>query len=337
MHARPGFGQDWPTDELEEVPNCLWCGASLGQAAPAATHAQDWAFRAAPGRWTYLRCNSCQGLSLSPRPAFAHIGHAYSRYYTHAHEAEPGLLSRLKDRVRAEAWAIGWGADVAPRLHLPKLLWPALQSSARKLYPGFVIASLAGLPRGKFLDVGCGNGRYLDIAQRLGFAAQGMDPDPAAVQAVKHRGLNALQGGFAELPQLPSNFDVVLASHTLEHSHTPMAALQDLLARLKPGGVLLLAMPNAQSPVFDAFGPHWRGLEAPRHLGLASSSWLKAWLQDRGHTVQVASVLRDYTWAESADIAAQAGQPIPARASSREPDLIEWVITQSYGQAKIAP
>ncbi len=322
---RPRFGQDWPADELESLSACPLCGGP--DATVAAQGVEDWSFRAAPGRWTYWRCAGCEGLFLNPRPKREHIGHAYTRYYTHdagASSSDPE--TGLKARLRSEAWAVGWGADVAPRLQLPRLLHPLLKPFARKLYPGFVVASLASLPRGKFLDVGCGNGRYLGFAARMGFFVQGIDPDPAAVAAVRAKGLPCERGGFDELDALPSGFQVVLASHTLEHAHDPMQALQRLLNRLAPGGSLILALPNAQSPVFEAFGCHWRGLEAPRHIAIPARQWLMQRLQSQGLRVTPAAVNRPYTWAESEAIAQTQGRAAPPPLASPEPDLIECLV-----------
>jgi hypothetical protein len=95
---------------------------------------------------------------------------------------------------------------------------------------------------------------------------------------------------------------------------------------LASGGRLILALPNARSPVFDAFGPHWRGLEAPRHLALPTQAWLVQWLAERGWRAEAASVKRAYTWAESAAFA----QRSPSAPKALDvADITELVITRS--------
>ncbi len=323
---RPGFGQSWPADELETLAACQICGHE--RLAVAAEAVEDWSFRSAAGRWTYWRCAGCHALVLNPRPTADNISHAYASYYTHVDLERTGLQVELRTRLRNEAWAIGWGADLSPRLNLPRVISPLFRSLARRAYPGFVIACLAGLARGKLLDVGCGNGRYLDIAIQLGFDAQGIDPDPSAVAFVSQRGLRVSQGGFENLAEMPSDFDVVVASHVLEHAHDPVQALVNLLARVRAGGHLILALPNAQSPVFDAFGPHWRGLEAPRHIAIPARAHLTKLLTDRGCIVTPALINRAYTWDESVGIAnsQRAAAPSATNPSNGEPDLIELLI-----------
>ena len=315
----------WPPTELETLAHCPLCGGA--HAVLAAANVRDFAFKSAPGAWDYWRCANCQGLFLKVRPTFAHIGKAYSSYYTHSNAAAPGLASKFKTRLRHEAWAIGYQASIEPRLHLPAFLHKLAARLAKRAYPGFIISALATLPRGKLLDVGAGNGRYLGIAEQQGFAAQGIDPDPAAVAAMRGLGLNASVGGFESLAELPADFDVVVASHVLEHAHSPMPALQALLQRLKPGGALLLALPNAQSPVFDAFGVHWRGLEAPRHIAIPARDFLLTWLQSQGHAASEAPIRRAYTWAESAAIAAENSATAPTQLPSLldQPDITELV------------
>ncbi len=330
---RPTFGQDWPANELEQVSECPLCRANHSgenHRVVAADQVQDWSFRAAPGRWTYWRCKQCQGLVLNPRPTRLAIAHAYQNYYTHHADISQSSLTRLKTLLRHEAWAMGWNVDLPNRLHWGAWAKRIFAPLARRAYPGFVIHALGQLPRGKLLDVGCGNGRYLEVAQQLGHVAMGLDPDPAAVSAVRARGLAVQVGGFETLANLPQDFDVVVASHVLEHAHEPMQALGALLDRLKPGGHLVLALPNATSPVFDAFGPHWRGLEAPRHIAIAARAHLVQWLTQAGHATTGPSLSRHYTWAESADISRANNAPnTPRTPASSEPDLIEILVQKA--------
>ncbi len=226
--SRASFGQPWPADQLESVSRCPFCG---GSAHTTAHHGvKDWSFQSAPGEWSYQECTACLGLYLSPRPRAEHIADAYSSYYTHSTEAKPGWRAAAALRLRHELWAHFSGLPVGPRIHAPNWLGRGLAALAPALKtlsdPGYVLSQLAALPKGKLLDVGCGNGRYLAYAQQLGWQAQGIEIDPAAVRAAQARGLQVAQAGFDQLNDLPRDFACVLASHTLEHTHQPLRALR---------------------------------------------------------------------------------------------------------------
>jgi hypothetical protein len=54
--------------------------------------------------------------------------------------------------------------------------------------------------------------------------------------------------------------------HVLEHLPDPREALAYAGGLLKPGGSLILQVPNAASFQARLFGPRWYGLDVPRHL-----------------------------------------------------------------------
>lgn len=120
----------------------------------------------------------------------------------------------------------------------------------------------------RILDVGCGNGDFLAVAQDLGYAAQGLDPDPKAVELARSSGLEARLGSLPGSGEAPASFDHLFLNHVLEHLHDPVGALREAKALLVPGGRLWLSLPNIDSEGMRRFGPDWRGLEPPRHLVL---------------------------------------------------------------------
>ena len=120
---------------------------------------------------------------------------------------------------------------------------------------------------GKVLDIGCGRGLLLSKLRERGWEPQGTElSEEAAVYARERLGLPvstcALQDcGFAD-----GEFDLVILWHVLEHLHAPRAILQEVSRILKPGGVLLVAVPNFGSWEARWSGPGWFHLDVPRHL-----------------------------------------------------------------------
>jgi SAM-dependent methyltransferase len=72
-------------------------------------------------------------------------------------------------------------------------------------------------------------------------------------------------------------------SHVLEHLHDPVAALREAKSLLAPGGRLWLSLPSLSSEGLRLFGPHWRGLEPPRHLALFDPPRLALLLAELGY------------------------------------------------------
>jgi SAM-dependent methyltransferase len=61
--------------------------------------------------------------------------------------------------------------------------------------------------------------------------------------------------------------DLVIMFHVLEHLADPLAALNEIARRTKPGGTLILGIPNIASWQARFAGSRWMHLDVPRHLG----------------------------------------------------------------------
>ncbi len=281
--ATCGIDESWPQADLEFVHECPLCGSK--ERSLVCDEVQDWAFYAAPGKWQYWRCQSCHALYLNPRPTAKSISRAYSFYYTHL-DVTLSPLKLLKSRVKNEYFSYALQVNLSPRLSLPSYLRWLLMPLKRIVIEPFGLSSLARLPKGKVLDVGCGNGEMLKFAKQMGWDTMGLEFDPAAVESCKRYGLNVLQGGYERLDDYPSHFDCIIFSHVFEHLHNPLEALTKIKNALKPGGVLLLSCPNAMSRAGAYFGRYWRGLEAPRHIAIPAAHFLREHLEAMGFGVQ---------------------------------------------------
>jgi SAM-dependent methyltransferase len=150
------------------------------------------------------------------------------------------------------------------------------------------------LPRcsqhGRLLDIGFGDGAFLDIARAIGWEVTGIDPDSKVVSNALERGLNVYQGGLEVMAGESGVFDVITMSHVIEHVHKPIEVLEECYRLLKPGGQLWVETPNINSLGGARFQRNWRGLETPRHLVLFNGQSLRQALQRAGFTdVQDAS------------------------------------------------
>jgi len=95
----------------------------------------------------------------------------------------------------------------------------------------------------KVLDVGCGRGELLAKLQKQGYQTFGIDIDTKCVELSSHYG-EVYQVSIEEFVRRnpPNSFDVVIASHLLEHLPAPQEALKNLMYLGKYG--VLVAIPN---------------------------------------------------------------------------------------------
>lgn len=105
------------------------------------------------------------------------------------------------------------------------------------------------------LDVGCSAGYVLAAGDSLGLVPTGIDIAAYTAKLAKERGYDSATASLTELPFRDESFDIITAKHTLEHVDVPKRGLSELARVLKPGGVVLVVVPDAQ---------YWRVSAAPR-------------------------------------------------------------------------
>jgi SAM-dependent methyltransferase len=139
------------------------------------------------------------------------------------------------------------------------------------------------LPPGPVLDVGAGDGTLVGAFRRHGREAIGVDPYASGssphVRAV-------------EFEDMTGAWSAVIFWHSLEHLRRPVRALRHAAALVAPGGVLIIAVPNAASLQARLFGDRWLALDLPRHLVHISPAALLTQVEALGFRVERVSYLR---------------------------------------------
>lgn len=121
----------------------------------------------------------------------------------------------------------------------------------RRRYYGDAKPALLGLfdPTGaRVLDLGCGGGHNGELLKRAGASwVAGVELDAGACEEARRR-LDAVQ--HCDLATFDPSvfgaepFDVILASDVLEHLVEPEAMLARVLPHLRPGGLVVVSIPN---------------------------------------------------------------------------------------------
>ena len=110
------------------------------------------------------------------------------------------------------------------------------------------------------LDVGCGMGRFAEVATRWGARVVGIDLSAAAEVAARNlasRDFVALQADVFALPFVSESFDIIYSVGVLHHTPDCEAAVKALAKYLKPGGVLAVWLYSGYNKWYR-FSDFWR-------------------------------------------------------------------------------
>lgn len=143
------------------------------------------------------------------------------------------------------------------------------------------------VPRGgRILDVGCGRGVLLKELARRDFEAHGFEVSPSAAEGVDSRIAIRIGDDLSEASYPSANFDQVIIWHVLEHVSDPRGTIEEIHRILKPGGEIVVAVPNFSSLQARWSGPAWFHLDLPRHLYHFPATGLKKLLSECGFRVE---------------------------------------------------
>ncbi|WP_369221580.1 class I SAM-dependent methyltransferase [Streptomyces sp. R39] len=140
-----------------------------------------------------------------------------------------------------------------------------------------------------WLDVGTGHGHFCEAAREVlpGTAFDGLDfTDGVELAAREGRVERAYRGAFPDLaPELAARYDVVSMFHYLEHSTDPDRELRAAHETVRPGGHLLIEVPDPESRYARLLGRWWLPWLQPQHLHFIPVANLRERLTGLGFTV----------------------------------------------------
>jgi SAM-dependent methyltransferase len=148
------------------------------------------------------------------------------------------------------------------------------------------LTALTGRPPGRLVDVGCGRGDLAALFVARGWRATGIEPSATAVAAARARGIDARAGTLADAPLEPDDYDAAVFQHSLEHTTEPVKDLERVRDALRPGGRVLITVPNFGSWQRRRFRGRWYHLDLPRHRTHFTRTGLTTTLQRAGLTLE---------------------------------------------------
>lgn len=233
-----------PLVESERVPDCPLCGSER-QTRLASGY--DYELRTCRNEWTFVRCasESCGHVWLNPRPAVSTLSVIYPPHYYayHYEETVPSMALRIKNALDRRKFA----------------------SITRAL----------GRQLSSFVDVGCGDGRYLRFARMNGVKNDrnfGLELDQRTVDRLQAQGFVGLNRRVEDCREIADGtIDIATMFHVIEHVEDPAMVVRRMAGWLSPGGVLAVETPNIESLDARLFGrTFWGGYHIPRHWNMFS-------------------------------------------------------------------
>jgi SAM-dependent methyltransferase len=136
----------------------------------------------------------------------------------------------------------------------PSYVWRAGQE--RRL--NMILSAAGERLAGRVLEDGCGVGIYLQhLAPQVG-SIIGLEYDLERVRKARLYSQNLVNAAAEALPFEIGSFDTILSHEVLEHVRDDRHSVEEMVRVLKPGGVILLFVPNRGYP-FETHGIYWRG------------------------------------------------------------------------------
>ncbi|WHT17027.1 class I SAM-dependent methyltransferase [Crossiella sp. CA-258035] len=231
--------------------DCPWCGSAQLRRRLVATDLHTHK----PGRFVLDECRGCGHVFQNPRLTEAGL----EFYYRDAYD---GLNEHAVQSVFA----------------------------TRREY--FLSQARSLLRHGKperWLDVGTGHGHFCNQAKEIWpqTSFDGLDLS-SGVELARRRGIleHAYRGLFPDLaPTLAGRYDAVSMFHYLEHATDPVGELRAAHLALRPGGHLVIEVPDPDCRFSRLLGRFWGGWLQPQHLHMYPMRNLRAKLTELGFTV----------------------------------------------------
>lgn len=198
-------------------------------------------------KYDIYKCVKCGLLKILPAPTLEEIKTFYpNKYYSFNSTANSIFLEKIKDEI------LGIHYKTKRKSLLMRFLAYLFINSIRAVplyYPKY---------NGKFLDIGCGDGYWLDKIERYGW-------DCTGVEFIGKDNKKIRIGNFSEM-NFNEKYEFIRMSHVLEHVVDPEKYLLKIKNLLDDRGECHISIPNTASVYCKIFKKYWFSLDIPRHL-----------------------------------------------------------------------
>jgi len=181
-----------------------------------------------------LECFCCGLIQTNPQPQPAEIGRYYqSEEYVSHTDTKKGFINSVYHIARN--WTLKKKLNLIQQYH----------------------------KSGTLLDIGCGTGYFAAYMKENRYDVSAMEPDTEASKKASEK-LNKIP--FKSLEEVEGTYKIITMWHVLEHVHDINATFSKLSSLLEKDGVLIIAVPNPESPDAKHYKNYWAAYDVPRHL-----------------------------------------------------------------------
>lgn len=182
--------------------------------------------------FNHYRCKQCGLIFISPVPDDLDVYYPDNYYYI------PGSLDKVAKASEKERYKI----DIVKRF----------------------------VANGKLLEIGPAHGSFAFLAKEAGFDVEAIEMSEHCCRYLRDViGVRAINSNnLISALQSVGPYDVIAMWHVIEHLPDPWSVIDAMYARLKLGGILVIASPNPDAFQFNLMGRYWPHLDSPRHLML---------------------------------------------------------------------
>lgn len=235
------------------VQVCNYCSSSN---ADVVARGVDFEYETCANEFSFVRCNACGHLYLNPVPDPCELDIIYPATYGNF---ERGRNTALTFRVK------NW----LDRRYLRKMT--------------------EGLYVDRILDVGCADGRMLNLCREVfprASCLEGIEFSRKTAELAVERGFTVHIGSIDQLELKEQYYDLVFLQQVIEHVFDPTAVVEKLYRSVREGGRVCFEMPTSEA-IDRGFGGkrYWGGYHFPRHFNIFSESNFGVICERAGFTV----------------------------------------------------
>ena len=231
--------------ELSAV-KCINCGAPVADTVQSSV----WDTRFGIGQEFQIRiCANCGLEQTTPLPKQEELNGLYERHYNFGGEQNTPYTRLRAGFINSFLYRVWLAIDGDISFHRMTSL-------------------------GNLLDVGCNEGRGLELYRGHGFYAEGLELNSKAAEVARSKGFT-VYGSTLENFATGKKYDVVVLSNVLEHALDPNSMIQHVHRLLNPNGQVWISCPNSQSWLRAVFGRYWINWHVPFHIAHFSPDTLR--------------------------------------------------------------
>jgi len=188
-------------------------------------------------------CNCCGGTSWTP--CFSENGHTLGQ----CGDCDLLYIDPMPTRATrmTEMESGHFGGDLSKKV-LDGTKQTAAEAAKHQIFTNYLQHIERHVSEGRWLEIGCGAGYFMGVAERAGYAVEGIELTPARRKIAESTGATVHGRPVEDLGFPAHSFDVITLIDVFSHLTNPRETLTELRRIIRPGGVILLATGEILSP-----------------------------------------------------------------------------------------